>query len=351
MKWSILVGENPYGSTIHFAKGLAHGLTKHGIETTLHWVGEGHFFHAWHDFMRDPPDRSLSFSDIQMEGVSLGAFLPFPHTTIALDPLIYSMHHLEDKKSSVLVVDRADLKFASKQGKNLPVFLPHAVDERWFLPTKKERIYQYQFFGTCIDYRKVEESWSNKYGTQIGILLKEVSRRVLFGGTAISDALLEAGINTEQLLALHHEVDLYVRGRERVELLQAFPGVHVWGDGPWKRYLKEAYIHPAVSFEKSLELMQQAKVVLNGCARFQEVLHERVLYALLMGAFALSSYNPYIAECFSADEGCLLYRKGAFLEAYERAQLADTLSSICVERGREKVLEEHSWFKRVKNIL
>jgi spore maturation protein CgeB len=350
-KLAVLVAQNPYGTTKSFAKGLVDATVKRGGEASLYEVGGGEFGDVLRKWEKNPPEATLSFSDIQVAGEPLSQHSPFPHYSLLVDPAVYFMHHFLSPKSVVTCIDRADIEMLAKVGAPKIDFLPHAADGNYQPDFRHERSYSYVFFGSCIDFRELEKSWQPRFGTQNAVLLKEVSRRALFASCSIAEALFESAVPQELFIGFHHEVDLYVRGRERVELLQVFPEAHVWGDGPWKKYLPQHHIHPAIAFEETLSIMQQAKFVLNASSRFKESSHERILYALLSGAVPVTATNPYLKQSFHDGEEILLFPKGGWRQAREVTLGALEKLKQIAEAGEGAVRKAHLWEHRLDSLF
>ncbi|MCP5469753.1 MAG: hypothetical protein H7A36_04535 [Chlamydiales bacterium] len=249
MKIAILVGDNPYGTTPIFAKGLAKALRRLDVDVDLHYVGDGHFFHAFYDMLADPPDLTFSFSDIR--GLNWG----IPHFTFALDPVYFYRH----QKGILTCVDEEDAKRAG-----IP-FLPHAYDPMEV--EEKERIYDTVFFGSCFEL-------------DFPAHIVKKGERVLHGELAEWD--------DDFLL-----VDRYVRAVDRIKLCEQFENLTIWGDGTWKKYIPHAKILPPIPFEETLKVMSEAKCVLNSSPRIRNGLHERILYAAHLGCRVVTAENAW----------------------------------------------------------
>lgn len=350
-KLALLVAENPYGSTKTFAAAFSRAAKRKGIETSIHQISRGNFQSALSAWDRAPPEATLSFSDVKIGEESLGKHSPFPHFSLLVDPAVYFMHHFLTPNCTVTCVDRADLQMLAKVGAPEAHFLPHAADGDYQPEKNKERTYRYVFFGSCLDYRDLEQSWQRRFGNQNAVLLKEASRRALFASCSIAEALFQAAVPQEMFIGFHHEVDMYVRGRERVELLNAFPEAHVWGGGPWKKFLKRNPIHSPISFEKTLKVMQQAQFVLNASSRFKEASHERVLYALLSGAVPITASNPYLSQNFKNGEEIVLFPKGGWRGAKLLAQEIESQLDEIAEKGEAVVRNGHLWDHRIHQLF
>jgi spore maturation protein CgeB len=350
-KLAILVAENPYGSTKTFADAFSRAANRKGLETSIHQVSGGNFRSVLNAWNKNPPEATLSFSDVKIGEESFGKYSPFPHYSLLVDPAVYFMHHFLTPNSTVTCADRADLQMLEKVGAPKARFLPHAVDGGYQPEKKKERPYRYVFFGSCLDYRDLEQSWQRRFGNQHAILLKEVSRRALFASCSIAEALFEAAVPQQLFIGFHHEVDMYVRGRERVELLKAFPKAHVWGGGPWKKFLKDNPIHSPIPFQETLKIMQQSQFVLNASSRFKEASHERLLYASLSGAIPITAANPYLSQCFKGGEEMVLFQKGGWSRAKELALEAELRFDEIIQKGEAAVRDAHLWEHRIDSLF
>lgn len=325
MRIDFLVGENTYGSTIHFAKAFSEALQRAGAETRLHWIGDGHFFHAFQEISSDPPDLTCSFSDIHLAGAPIGDLWRIPHLSLLIDPAIYFLHQLQGKYSWVSCVDQGDVDFVRKLNFERIFYLPHGGDRKLLTSPENERPYEVVFFGSCVEQT-----------TKDGTVLEAAWRVLSAGTTSILQALLELGVSEELLPRYHAEVDLYARFQDRVRLLASLKSheVHIWGNGPWKKHVPNAFVHPPVTFDQTLEIMKKAKVVANSSPRFKRGLHERIVYAPLCGAAVLSAH-----------EGGYRYTYGEWEDQafYNWKEVASDLQA--------RVLAEHTWDHRAQTLL
>jgi spore maturation protein CgeB len=339
-KIDILVGDNPYGTTVHFSKSLAQSLNKQGIQTRLFWVGDGHFFEAFYSIVEDPPELTCSFSDISLEGKPLGDMWGIPHLSLLVDPPIYFLHQMTTKCGWLSCVDEEDCAFVRSLNFPHVFFLPHAADAQERTPVSNERLLDTVFFGTCIDYEAIASSWP-KHEKE---LLLAASDRVLSKeGPSVARSLIELSVGPCDLPRLHAEVDRYSRGKERIQLIRSLEKVAVWGDGPWQKYIGTAHdVHPAVSFEQALELMKKSKIVLNSSPRFKKGAHERIFYALMCGASVYTAENSYIKAHLPELFTCHLgeWEAPDFKHWKEHA-----------EQGQSNVLHNHTWDARAITLV
>ncbi|MFZ0565472.1 MAG: glycosyltransferase [Chlamydiales bacterium] len=352
MRIDFLIGDNLYGSTLHFSKSLSRALNRLGVETRLFWVGDGHFFHAFYEILADPPDLTFSFSDIRgANQTPVGDLWQIPHLSYLIDPAIYFLHQLKGDYSYIACVDEEDYQFVRSLNFDRALFLPHGVDRDLFTPIETDRPYELVFFGSCIDFEKVALSWKEKYDPSTRNLLHEAARLVLADEKiSILSALVKLGVGETNLPLWHHEVDLYTRGKDRVDLIHSLKDypIHIWGEGPWKKYNPEAEIHTPIAFEQTIEIMKKAKVVLNSSPRFKGGVHERILYALMCGCMVVTGENPFVNTHFIDQQELLTYRYGQ-----RQDKFADWLPNwhrLAIQ-GQEKARDRHTWDARAKTLL
>ncbi|MCH9610725.1 MAG: hypothetical protein S4CHLAM81_05560 [Chlamydiales bacterium] len=294
MKVALLVADNPYGTTRTFARDLQQAFNCMGVRAVCHYVGEGHFHHALYDMLDDPPDLTFSFATIR------GLAWNIPHFTFTLDSVLYA----HPCKGILSCIDEHDANFASAH------FLPHAINP--LAPQPKE--FDAVFFGTCLDVEKIEAQWQQHHNRDF---LFEISRKILYGDAVLIDQVRD--------LALHTEVDRYIRAYDRIKLCQQFPKLSVWGDGPWKKYLPNAQVYDPVPFEEALQIIAKSRLVLNSSPNKKAGLHERILYAWSAGAKVVTAQNRYV-------------------DGYTQGQWEAT-------EGVDGDWSAHTWEKRAQKIL
>lgn len=343
MKIDFLIGENAYETTSHFAKGFARGLEACGVKCRSHWIGEGHFFHAFYSMLDDPPDLTCSFSDISMGGKGLGELWQIPHLSLLVDPPIYFLHQLRGDFSWISCVDQKDCSFVRSLGFKRTFFLPHGVDPLLRTDIRHERPYDVAFFGTCLDYEAIEKSWD----PSVRETLQVASQRVLSpNGVSIVEALMELGVEAEKLSEYHDAVDQYTRGRDRVELIRSFQGakVHVWGNGPWEKYLQDVEIYPSIPFEQTIQIMRRCKLVLNSSPRFKAGSHERIFYAFMCGACVFTGETVFMKENFSEIP---TYRFGEWAQSHLNFEKLEEIA----DEGQKKIMTNHTYQSRAAMLL
>lgn len=353
---AILATENPYNSTVHFAKGLAKALQRLGVRVDFYSFKPDSFYKVHYALLDNPPQLTLSFSDIRMGNISLGELSHTPHLTCLIDPALYFRHHFQGPFSLVTTVDRKDLHYIKSTSFPQALFLPHAVDSEVVNEKEEKKLFDIIMVGTCYDIEKIFRKWKKTFSPHLVELLLDAAEAVLSPkGISCLEALQSRGVEEAMLVPLHGELDLYIEGKERLALLHALKGlpIHIWGKGPWKKYLPEATVHKPVAFSKVPHLLRQSLLVINATPRFKDGSHERVFYSLACNALPLAGATPFLKESFSNEE-MLFYDYGRYegvREKVEEALKNPQVTKRIVEQGKARVAQGHTWDARAPSLI
>jgi hypothetical protein len=155
-------------------------------------------------------------------------------------------------------------------------------------------------------------------------------------------------------------VDIEVRKTRRFAFIEALAEsglpVHICGAG-WDAELhrfRRATYHGAIPMPAAVELMRQARIVLNTNGNFGAGSHERPLSALLAGAAAFSDRTEFYVHALGEDDGIALFRWLDLAGGIDRlAQLtADPAAAWRIARaGKLKVKASHTFDSRIDVIL
>ncbi len=366
---------NPYDSFNYFCMKLGEALTRCGA--IIKWVDAD---------TRAPlgidPQRTaftLSFVLLVMQnGQMLWEATQLPHLCLLTDPIAWNIGSIKGKNLYLGCVDQFECDFArSIHFPQQVAFIPHAVDKEISYQEMGTRPYEVVFCGACYDHqtilKKIQVRFTGKLRDAIfhAIALAEVQPLTSIY-TLLRISLESYGIppTIEVIQKIHRYVDSYIRAKDRVELIRAIHDVpvHVFGgtaldDEPqlplqgWSSYLRDkpnVVIHPAVSFEQSLEIFKQSRIVLNSSPFFRNGSHERIINALACGAVPLTNESLWVKEYFVPMEELIVYspdRKEVVNGLLQELLSDETKRLSIVHRGRKKVLGEHTWDNRAKQIL
>lgn len=306
------------------------------------------------------PDVLIFFNSLfsQGDGGLICDYLKIPTLFYIVD----APFHFDDPDSPYAVVaciDRGHLRNLVSKGFERSFFLPHAVDKaQEYLPEGKRK-YGCVMLSSGINYKDV-------YNKLLGALPPQIVKRVeeTFEKFDADPLLtLEEALGPEDTYPvpralLLKEMDLYLKGKKRVEFLQEMEGIPIdlfGGGDSWEKILAgscpHVKIHGALDYDAALEVMSEAAVVLNHCSSIRDGAHERLFAAISRGAAAATVYNPYLGEHFQSGEGLILSGSNAGLkDEIERFLKDAALREEAVLKGQKKLSEGHLWSHRAELV-
>jgi len=367
-----------YGLLHHFTKQMYEALMRHGVEARLleaDYHNPKKFLDA---IFASPPECTLSFNGLlpDSEGRFFCDLVKIPHIACLVDSPNRFVELIKSKRTIVTCVDRFSCNFF--QGLGLPhvFFMPHAVSPS-LCPPKEEGKKEYDavLLASFIDYEAIRNGWADKYPTAVHWALHEAAEEALRNGErSYVEIFVEAfdrqlqtlgGVDprTINLVAILQDLEDYINGKDRVELVRSLQGIRLdifsqAKEEEWKKYLGKEFgnvqLHGAIPFDEALEVMKLSRVILNSCPSLRLGGHERVFAGLACGAALLSSDSAYLRETFTAGKDILFYQHG------DRNGIANMVESLIKDegkrfelanRGREVVMEYHTWDERAKMLL
>lgn len=254
------------------------------------------------------------------------------------------------------------------------LFMPHGVSPALKPDPSLSKKYDVLFVGSCIDYEYIRGEWKKKYPKQIYQALEHAQEITLSDyKTNFMDALVQAineatekeQLNLENLnmLELIQELELFVKGRDRVELIKSIKDAQVTifgatiGVNGWDTYLKgikNVKIHSPIPFESAIEAMKMSKIVLNSSPASKNGAHDRIFAALGTESFLLTSQNIFMDHHFVNGQDLAYYIHGEWADVNEIVQfyLANDAERLAAAKnGRDKAMAEHTWDRRVEDLL
>lgn len=359
-----------YGVLHHFTRKLGEALQRQGFACRLIENER-----IWTDTLRTIPDLTIGFNGVPQHpsGVLLCDLIDKPHLCCLMDLSYRYFLLLESPYVIFTCNDRFSCELLQlKQQSRRALFLPPGVEFTVFNPQIPKE-FEVTLMATFIDFEKRRKVWKEQFAPSLCAVMDQTIETI-FAGSDISfieafqltfnEALLRGKLGDNEqfnLYAIWEQLELYIRGRERVELVKALPDVeiHIF-DGSvdqmnWEGYLQHKranlIFHPPVSFEESFEIMKKSKFVLNSSPHLRNGVHERVFNALACGALPIAEANPYMREIFT-EEDLIFYRHPELNRIQEKLQIYsdDTKRQAAIESGRKKVLAAHTWDHRAKAI-
>lgn len=372
-----IVNYNLYESKKYFVQKLSEAFRRHGIGTRVIDFQllnkENHFFQL---SKSTPPSLICSFNTVEPDektGLFFFEEKKIPYLFILLDPAYYLTKFLNSSYSSISCVDQLDCDYLLQKNYKNVFFLPHAVESDLHYEGNGERPYDVVFIGSSYDPFKIRESWPRIYSAPIVNLIEEsveitLSNKETPFWKAVEDCVNQRGIdlNRNELIQIANSVDSYVRGIDRLELIQSIKDaeVHVfggtcWGEGikGWPQYFsrsKNIIVHPAVPFKESLEILKKSKISLNSMPFFKSGSHERIFTGLACGSLPVTTENLWVEKNFKEGEEIAFYRPTHWNEVNDKVNYYlshENERKEMVLKGRSKVMAYHTWDQRVQQIL
>lgn len=327
----------------------------------------------------DPPDCTLSFNGLlpDSEGRFFCDLIRIPHVACIVDAPYHFISLVHSPLSIIVTPDRFTCDFFENlhDYRNV-LFMPHAADRATYIPGEAnlsaQRPIDILMLASFIDHEKIWNGWRNQYSPPICKALEEAAEMSLENQqypyvNALAESLnrhaMVAGFDPTQLdfVAILDQLKNYMNGKDRVELVQAIEDleVHIYGTESqhWKKYLKNKkniILHPAVSYEQALELMRQAKILLNSSPAIKNGAHERVFSGMLSGAALISNENIYLHENFKNKESILFYQYGKWEAVNQLAReylQNEPKRKELVKNAQQIVLQGHTWDHRAATLI
>lgn len=198
------------------------------------------------------------------------------------------------------------------------------------------------------------------------VLDRAVEECLTDGGRPVHEAVFHAWADTvgdtassddQRVQGVHMFAYLLVHAQRRIRLaadLLARDAVIVgrgWEHAPTGG-TRRADVRGPVSYTEALALMQRSRVVLNTMPPVTNAPHDRLLYGMVAGAAIVSTRNTWVDAAFPKDELVTIPAGATTLGDTVDALLADPAARhIRAEAARARVLHEHSWEARAREIV
>lgn len=368
-----------YGVIPYFTRHFVAALSRQGVNCRLLGGDSGLPMNLIGELMQDPPDCTLSFNGLLPDdkGRFLCDIVQVPHVAYLLDSPNKFLSMARSPGNIATFVDQQWADFFLRLGHRNTLFLPQAAERSFQADIGADRPYPVTFLGTCFDINALRASWNEQYSpamcavmdTAVEIALGDQVTSYIEAFTQAMDQRLrqwgDVDPNEMPFAQVLEDIELLIRGRDRIELLLSIKDipVHVFGlenggDAGWDHYLKRApgniTFHGAVTYPEGLEIMKQSRIIVNSCPSIKWGAHERIFSGFLAGAAVLTNDNGYIRHIFEPYREILLYRHDAYDQVTSTLQRfldSEADRSEMIERARQKVLAEHTWDHRAHALI
>lgn len=327
-------------------------------------------------YLEDSPDCTLSFNYYgPQNGTHFSNISRIPHIFFLVDLPHRFLDLTFSPYSIITCIDRSAVGFVRASGFNQVFFLPHAADTDIIANPESMRNHDVVMLATCIDFEGIRQSWKEKFPPSLCQVMDEAAEIMLSESTiplyqafvAALDSNLErrASIDPNMLngITVFDQLELYVRGKDRIELVQSITDakVDIYSSAQppnvWEKYVgnqPNVTIHPEVSFDQALEIMKDSKIVLNSCPSIKYGAHERIFNGLACGALVLTSQNPYLEEQFEDGMSIAFYQtqNKKNVNSIVNTYLSDPSKRIEIaKKGQQIVSQFHTWRQRAQQLI
>jgi spore maturation protein CgeB len=366
-----------YGVLHHFTEKMHEAMLRAGVTSRLLEAKRndpGPFLQALFD---DKPDCTLSFNGLLPDNQDrfFCDMVDIPHVACLVDSPNSFLALSKSPLTIITCVDRSSVDFFKGTGNQNVVFMPHGVDRSLSPDLSSNREYDVVMLSSCIDYEGIRSSWKNKYSVPLCKAMEEAAENALldiskpyyqtFVDSLDKQVQLQSGIDpqTIDILEILFDIEMYIRGKDRVELVRSIKEakVDVFGSADetagWKKYVgdkRNVVVHDPVPFKQALAIMKHSKIVLNSCPWISYGGHERIFAGLASGALVLTNENDFLKEEFKDGESIAFYQHGRWDKANHRVNeyLEDVSKrNLVAKKGREIVMNRHTWDHRAAQLL
>lgn len=375
-----IVNDNLYNSKRYFVNRLVEALKREGIQSFI-FDTKGGALEAEEiiELQRRSPDFTCSFNNIfpLKSGKYLWDQMEIPHHTYLVDPPVFWIHLTRSPYSILSCNDIDDLHVLESIHFDRRFFLPHAVErERVAAPLDfRERPYDVVMIGSCYDHETIKEAWRKTFSKEVCKVIDEAidlcfsSPETTFSHavhqTWARSKLDPRGVDFEKICEC---VDMYTRGKDRVELIRSIKDVEVhifgrryWEESNkmrhWKDYVGDCpnvVIHDLLEYEQIFDVLGQSKICLHSNPAIRNGSHERYFNGLAMGCAIIGNVNSYMKKEFGEKRGVYEYQFNARDKVNDLVKdiLADEKQRLeRVEEGRKKIAEGHTWDHRAQTMI
>jgi hypothetical protein len=351
-----------YGVLPYFTKKLHEALLEVGIESRLWHVNKDTPEKFIKEISADPPLCTISFNYVVTNDFHV------PHLTVLVDAPYYFFNWMAIPNMLWSCADRIDTEIYRRLGFNHMFFMPHATDKTEVLEVEKK--YDVVMMSTFIDYEANRNQWKERYSQELCHIMNDAVTSILNQPRLASyEAFIEALdrhtdkeglLNKVSIVDVFHDIDLYVRGVDRVELVRSIKNARIDifgasnGQG-WAKCIDQpnVTIHPELPFTEALKVIAQSKVILNSCPTIKDGAHERVFTAMANQALVVSTESRYLREQFPEDT--MIFYDGTNRETIgpliDRHLQNPEIRQASIEMARQITLERHTWKERAKQMI
>ncbi len=365
-----------YGLLPYLTQQFYNALTRQGVSCKLLVAERNNPKPFLESIFTDLPDCTLSLDGLLPDdaGNFFCDMIKIPHIACLTENFTEFNILTQSSLNIIACPDAFACDYFKGIGCSQSLFMPHGVNPSLEPDRSLSKKYDVMFVGSCIDYEYIQSEWKKKYPKPIYNTLNNAQEIALSDySTNYIEALVQSLNTTIQnekikiesinMLELIQELELFIKGRDRVEMIKAIKDapVAVFGAaiGPsgWEKYLKNqknVSIHSPIPFESAIEAMKMSKIVLNSSPTSKNGAHARVFAALGTESFLLTNQNIFLDHHFVNGKDLAFYIHGEWSDINEIVVFYlenKAEREAAAKSGREKAMREHTWDHRIQSLL
>ncbi len=265
----------------------------------------------------------------------------------------------------ILCYDQEDIDTVKSWGAQHVLYLPWAADFLEPATPRENLMCDVSFIGSVFDQRRQYDSFSPQLKEFVDRTIEKVYstyseqrlRPPHFGGLVSSETLPET--EKHLLLDVSRYIYLEVNNRLRVDAVRRLLrfNLHLYGQPHWKELLGEKNAEKCfrgnIDYSASAQVMASSRVNLNVTSiQTRSALGPRCFNIAAQRGCLVTEWAEGLDHLFQPGEGVVYYHKVEDLpDIIERCLTDSPMRSEVVERGRERILREHTFRHRAETIL
>lgn len=359
----------------YFTQSLGEALLRLGVECRLLKPEKNNPSAFVDDLLRHAPDCTLSFNGLLPDEKDnfLADLVKIPHVACLTD-FPTSFNRLAKSKYTIITSpDRFGSIYLQGINARRVLYMPHAISKSTHAEMTAKKEYEIVLISSASDPEKIRKKWKKTYPKPLVDAMIESAERTLAEPKlpyqeALSDAINEKmfetpiDLNPIDFLWLLHEQEVYIESLNIVNALNelkdftidVFGRPHETSELPFLIKNKNVSFHPPITFQQSFDIQAKAKVVLDSSPLLKEGGGIGVFAALALNSLPLTNKTAFIAENFKEGENLLTYDSNSWEATRNSLQKVLQDPHLCermVEKGREKVMREHTWDVRAASLV
>lgn len=365
----ILIGGSQYNVLFSFARELREALIEQGMKVDYYHTEKYIIEEVKANLIKY--DLFISFNGMGVEHGFLEKRCNSKMWCFLVDHPFYHEERLKALWGTNIVscIDREHVAYLNRNYNNLDykIFLPHGGSKPNEVIKYEFRKYDIVFIGSYKNpdiFLDALEEYSNEMKSIFYEVIQQVMEKDITIEKALSISLKKRNINLSSIelrnimknICFIDEFIRYTRRKTMIEYaLKSKRKIDIFGNG-WDsyEYKNEVNLHKEITYNESIEVMANSKIVLNNMPLFFNGSHERIFTSMQCGAVCITNNNQYLNNIFQ-DNINIVYFDWKNIEQLP-IKINDILNNVnkadnIAQSGRKISLQNHNWKNRAKEMI